>query len=104
MLTLINTVKDEDATYTYYSCNDVVKCDGTSIWMDTNGLEVQLENITVIEDEDDCKQVTVGHNARWEIYTDKGFERAISALVGFNVCFTEQGMQEDELASLEADE
>jgi beta-lactamase class D len=46
--------------------------------------------------------VNVEHNSTWDIYTDTGFESAISAALGFAVTFTEQGMQEDELASMEA--
>ena len=37
------------------------------------------------------------------IYTDNGFEKAISNLLGFEVQFTEQGMQDDGYASMETD-
>ena len=46
--------------------------------------------------------VNVTHNTTWDIYTDSAFENAISKLVGFAVQFTEQGMQDDNYASLEA--
>ena len=46
--------------------------------------------------------VNATHNTTWDIYTDTGFESAISNLVGFEVTFTEQGMQDDNYASLEA--
>jgi hypothetical protein len=49
--------------------------------------------------------IYVEHNAAgngcWRIYTDRGFEASISAALGFDVCFTEQGMQDDGVASLE---
>jgi hypothetical protein len=45
--------------------------------------------------------VCVTHDSDWEIYGDEGFEEAISNAVGFKVCFTEQGMQEDNTASME---
>jgi hypothetical protein len=45
--------------------------------------------------------VYVEHDTAWEIYTDTGFEAAISAKLGYAVEFTEQGMQEDGVASLE---
>ncbi len=48
------------------------------------------------------KNILVEHDTTWEIYTDSGFESAISALLGYDVYFTEQGMQEDGWASLEA--
>jgi hypothetical protein len=47
----------------------------------------------------------VEHNANgcgdWRIYTDDGFEESISVALGFDVTFTEQGMQDDGVASLE---
>ena len=49
----------------------------------------------------DYKHVIVGHDAPWNIYTDSGFERAISARLGYTVTFTEQGMQENGFASME---
>ena len=45
--------------------------------------------------------VHVTHDADWRIYTDSGFEAAISEVLGIDVAFTEQGMQEDGVASLE---
>ena len=41
------------------------------------------------------------HNGPWTIYTDSGFEKAISDIVGMEVTFSEQGMQEDGRAHLE---
>ena len=40
------------------------------------------------------------HNGPWTIYTDSGFEKAISEIVGFEVG-PEQGMQDDGMASME---
>jgi hypothetical protein len=45
--------------------------------------------------------VDVEHDTTWDIYTDSGFEAAISAALGFDVGFTEQGMQDDGYASME---
>jgi hypothetical protein len=45
----------------------------------------------------------VAHNTTWNIYTDTGFEKAISDVMGFKVFFTEAGMQQDESASMECD-
>lgn len=81
---------------------------GDSIWADTQGKTVTVTGITVETFEDDVndymhdyKLVRVEHDGEWTIYTDTGFERAISEAVGFDVRFTEQGMQEDGVASLE---
>ena len=85
-----------------------VTCDGTSIWDDTNGKEVIVTQIAVHElklPEFSCegyKEINVRHNANWEIYTDRGFEKAISDFLGFAVMFTEQGMQTNGIASMEA--
>ena len=45
--------------------------------------------------------VAVAHDTTWEIYTDSGFEKAISEKLGFEVSFTEQGMQDNFMASME---
>ena len=41
------------------------------------------------------------HDFGWEIYNDKAFEKAISDYLGWEIMFTEQGMQENNIASLE---
>ena len=65
-----------------------------------------LKNIQVYTHFDDDGNdsnvdVNVTHNATWNIYTDSGFESTISNLLGFDVQFTEQGMQDDGYASME---
>ena len=45
--------------------------------------------------------VFVEHDGPMEIYTDSGFEAEISKIVGFKVEFTEAGMQQPGIASLE---
>ena len=91
-----------------------VKLAGDSIW-DRDGENpesVQVSNVTIEnpyepggymdDDEDDgYRKVNVEHDGPWTIYTDSGFEAAISKMVGFKVVFTEQGMQEDGMASME---
>lgn len=85
-----------------------------SIWDEDkeNPKQVMVKSITVEnpyepggfldDDEDDgYRQVNVEHDGPWHIYTDSGFEKAISGMVGFNVDFTEQGMQQDGMASME---
>ena len=42
------------------------------------------------------------HDSTWDIYTDYGFAAAISKALGYEVRFTEQGMQDDYCASMEA--
>ena len=91
-----------------------VKLAGDSIWDrdGSNPESVQVSNVTIEnpyepggymdDDEDDgYRKVSVEHDGPWTIYTDSGFEAAISKMVGFKVVFTEQGMQEDGMASME---
>lgn len=105
-ITLIETEQDEDAVIKRYECDFVVETAGDGLWGCEAGRKVHVTGITVIEhtweDGDKWTQVNVAHDTTWDIYTDTGFESAISEAVGFTVGFTEQGMQEDEYASMEA--
>jgi hypothetical protein len=74
---------------------------GDSIWGYTGPQTVTVTDISVYTDEDGYTSIYVEHNTTWNIYTDTGFESAISAALGLDVQFTEQGMQEDGVASLE---
>ena len=75
---------------------------GDSIWDYAGPSTVTVSSIDVYEDEDGYKSIYVEHNTTWDIYTDTGFEQAISEQLGYAVMFTEQGMQEDGIASMEA--
>ena len=104
MLTVNNVVKDNDSTITTYDCNFIAECDGSSIWSDTTNKKVRVTGICIVErkfEEHTYKDVNVTHDSTWVIYTDKGFERAISKALGYKVRFTEQGMQDDNYASME---
>jgi hypothetical protein len=102
--------RDEDlqetCTVTEYAVEGTVKLAMDSIWDYTGSDTVRVEGIqvrhTVYEDDmSDSIMVNVEHDATWDIYTDSGFEAAISAALGFDVTFTEQGMQDDNYASME---
>ena len=113
MLTLVDTEQYTDDGETTviknYSCDFKVQLAGDSIW-DCKLKAVTVTGITVVEtvNEDDdysYKTVDVTHTGgkdSWTMYTDTGFEAAISEALGFDVQFTEQGMQEDGCASMEA--
>lgn len=75
---------------------------GDSIWDYEGAQTVTVTDISVYTDEDDYKSISVEHDTTWDIYTDTGFEAAISEVLGYDVQFTEQGMQEDGTASMEA--
>ena len=92
-----------------------VELAGDSIWDrdGSNPKSVKVSKVSILDpysgsdpymadDEDDgYRKVEVEHDGPWSIYTDSGFEQAISKMVGFEVSFTEQGMQEDGMASME---
>jgi len=88
-----------------------IKLNGSSIWTDTSNMEVKVERIELEHgfdwDEDNeypkSVNVWVEHNGPWEIYTDRAFEKAISKIVGCELMFSEQGMQEPGKAHLEGE-
>lgn len=106
-LTLVSTTTEDDTVSTEYKCNVAVQLAGDSIW----DCEIEAVTVTSIHihetfwDEGDSyitiNVVHTGEDGSWRMYTDSGFESAISDLLGCNVSFTEQGMQEDGLASME---
>lgn len=105
MLTLIATERDEDCVIKRYDCEFTVETAGDGLWGCEAGRKVHVTGIAVIENDYDGEiytMVNVKHDSTWDIYTDTAFELAISDAVGFTVRFTEQGMQEDEYASMEA--
>ena len=84
-----------------------VSLSGDSYWRTSFMSEteiVTIESITIREydiDEYHFFDVYVRHDSDWRIYTDTGFERAISNAIGHEVHWSEQGMQTDGLAHLE---
>jgi len=108
-LTLKETTRDDDSTTTHYTCNERVVLAGDSIW-DCTLTEVTVTDICVTEFED-YKSINVYYDVdgeegtevedSWRMYTDSGFEEAISELLGYTVFFTEQGMQDNGMASME---
>ena len=80
-----------------------VQLAGDSIWGYEGPQTVTVSDIDVYEDEDvGYTSIEVEHDTTWEIYTDSGFEAAISKALGYEVQFTEQGMQQNGMASMEA--
>ena len=110
-LTFVSTQVDGDTTNTNYDCNVEVQLAGDSIW------DCELEAVTVTSihisetfwDDTNTIHIAVCYNVNgddeyedsWRLYTDSGFEAAVSALLGTDVMFTEQGMQDDGYASME---
>jgi len=114
MLTLKNktVTKENDGacTHTRYEAEGYAMCDGSSIWEYDGDLKVAVTAIDIFEEDylgdgDISTMIYVEHSANgngdWRIYTDRGFEDSISKALGFDVTFTEQGMQDYGCASLE---
>lgn len=103
MLRIVSTsiTHEDDFTAIDHKVEGTVQLAGNSSWGYNGSQIVNVTGITVIEGET-YKMIYVTHDTTWEIYTDSGFEKAISELLGYNVIFTEQGMQEDHTACMEA--
>lgn len=93
----------------FFRCTDKIKLAGDSIW-NCPVKSVTLRSIQVVEHFKEGKpygkSISVEHDGggvegNWRIYSDSGFPKAISQLLGYEVHFTEQGMQADGLASME---
>ena len=111
-LKLVGVTQEDDTTNTEYKCNVKVQLAGDSIW------DCELETVTITSihiaetdygDGDTSIHIAVCYNVdgddeyegSWRMYTDSGFEEAVSDLLGTSVSFTEQGMQDDGYASME---
>lgn len=104
-LTLVSYEVEADFVAINFACDFTVTTAGDGYWDCEAGRKVHVTNICVIHNafEDNIStQVNVTHNSTWDVYTDTAFEAAISDALGFAVSFTEQGMQEDNYASMEA--
>ena len=113
LLTFVSKEADSDTLLTDYKCNVDVTLAGDSIW-DCTLEAVTITGVHIAEtfDEDDGDiyiHIGVTYNVNgnedyegsWRLYTDSGFADAVSELLLTNVSFTEQGMQEDNYASME---
>jgi hypothetical protein len=106
-LKLVGVTVEDDTTNTEYKCNVKVQLAGDSIW-DCEIETVTIKSIHIAEtdwgDGDTSIHIAVVHTGKegsWQIYTDSGFEAAVSELLGTDVSYTEQGMQDDGYASME---
>ena len=115
------TVKEVDASEiefvcTTYECDVRATLAHDSIWDCelTDADDVRITRICVNEgveggDMDGYRHIAVIYTVNgeeeaedsWRLYTDSGFEATVSELLGYSVTFTEQGMQEDGVASME---
>ena len=80
---------------------------GDSIWLNKDEMQYDDHVVTVTDvkthEEDGMIEVWVYHTAPWEIYTDSGFAKGISDMLGIEVDWSEQGMQAQGVAHLEGE-
>jgi len=118
-LTIKDVDTDEDFVTTTYTCDVRADIAGDSIWdcTLTAADDVRITTICVTEglaggDYDTYRSINVYYTVNdfddgealedtWRLYTDTGFEATVSELLGEEIYFTEQGMQEDGVASME---
>ena len=106
MLKITNkTVENEIyGTNTNYTVEGTVKLAMDSIWDYKGSDTVEVTNIQVYTHADDDGNddnsnvdVNVTHNTTWDIYTDSGFEKAISKVLGMDVVCTMTKVYESDL-------
>ena len=118
-LTLVSTEVEDDIQCTHYKCDVRVTLAEDSIWDCelTDADDIRIKRICISEgvaggDYDSYRSVNVYYTVNgfddgealegsWRIYTDTGFEACVSELLGETIYYTEQGMQEDGVASME---
>jgi len=87
-----------------FSCDFTVVTAGDGLWDCEAGRVIHVTGISVVTsavEDNAIVNVSVTHDSEWNVYTDTAFEAAISSALGKSVTFTEQGMQDDECASME---
>jgi GTP:adenosylcobinamide-phosphate guanylyltransferase len=112
-LTLVSREQEGDTLSTEYKCTRTVVLAGDSIW-DCTLKTVCITGIHITEtdydgDGDISTHIAVVYNVNgnedyedsWRLYTDSGFAEVVSKLLGCDVSYTEQGMQQDNYASME---
>jgi hypothetical protein len=123
-LTLASIETEDDTRSTHYTCDVKVQLAHDSIWDCelTDADDVRIRNIYVhegVQEDTDEYDGNMGYrhimvyytvngfddmealDGSWRIYTDTGFAACVSELLGEEIYYTEQGMQEDGYASME---
>ena len=104
-LQLIQTIDEDDGTSYYYDCNEQLVLEGDTLWGYTNaGDTVTVKGVCVHErkyDDTVCYDVNVMLEEEQLVYTDNSFAEAISKLINMDVDYTEQGMQDYGIVSME---
>lgn len=100
-LTLDAMEQDDEQTSYYYTCNEQVACSGETLWGYTQAGDVLTVTGVAVHVRDDYCDVGVTLAEQRVVYTDKLFAQAVSKLLGMDVDYTEQGMQDYGHVSME---
>lgn len=123
-LTLVSIESDDDTRCTHYRCDVRATITEDSIWDCelTSADDIRIRDIYVNEGIEAASDTTDGNltyrhiavyytvngfddvealEDSWRLYTDTGFADTVSELLGEEIYFTEQGMQDDGYASME---
>jgi hypothetical protein len=114
-LTLVRKETDDDCTTTHYKCDVRATLAGDSIWSCTitDADDLRITDIYIFDtdwgDDTTSRSIAVYYTVNgeeefeesWRMYTDTGFADTVSELLGEDIYFTEQGMQDDGRASME---
>ena len=85
-----------------YECDVKITLAGDSLYGTNKGDVATVTSVYTHKAQDsEYIALQVAHDLGWQVYTDTGFAKGISELMGYDVDFTEQGMQEDNNASME---
>ena len=106
-LTLEETVCGDEHTSYYFACNEQVACSGAQYNWDytAEGDTVTVTGINVHErncNGDIYYDVNALLAEERIVYTDEAFVEAVSDLLNMHVGYTEQGMQDYGMVSMEA--
>lgn len=105
-LALVETAAEEQHTSYYFACNETVQLAGDSLWGYTQaGDVVTVTGVNVHANtygDEVYYDVYVALAEERLVYGDAALSAAVSRLLNMRVDYTEQGMQDEGLVSLEA--
>ena len=100
-LTLDDVVACPRGTTYHFTCDHTVSCSGETLWGYTHaGETLTITGITVIVHSEWC-EVYVSLAEDRVVYTDPGFAQEVSRMLNMTVDYTEQGMQDSGMVSME---
>ncbi len=97
-------VRTDDVNILEFEGRAVLTANGLGLYSCPKGLIVTAEYLMIEVTDNNITHIGVTHDVDedgFEVYTDPGMELGVSELLGFPVCFTESGMQDEHMMSME---